>query len=339
MFLKLKKNLKNLKFEKINIVNKKRLLKILTAFIFLFLAPFQSISQSLFVKNNFPIYNTILQPSFQQFDFYNGKNYNFNILFQYSNSFVNSDIDSNNLEDSIIFDMETAYNLFKGEKRLNAYSSIYMEIPFTYNWKGAFDSTIENYHSLLGFSNGGRENYPKNTFRYKFGELDLTNPSGGLGDITVGYSIFKIKDISSFRFAFSMFFKIPTGSVTKGLSSGSFDYGVKTSFSNIFKYFQIDYGFGWILYGSPDKTYSTQLTNSGFGYIAFSSKITENIKGVMQLYLASSPFNTGYNRVDDYQAMLSIGLNWKDWQISFSEDVFTYTAPDIMVSVNKKFRF
>lgn len=332
-----RKNLKNYHSLKIKKIFKKRLFITLTAF---FLFGLQSVfAQSLNVRNNFPTYNLVAQPSFEQFDFYNGEKYNFNVLFQYSNTFAYSEIDNPNLENNIIFDMETAYFLLKGEKRLNAYSSFFMEIPVIYNWKGAFDSLIENYHNTVGFSNGGREDYPKNQFHYKFGDLDLTDSQAGISDITFGYSIFKIKDISSFRFAFSFFCKIPTGAVDKGLSSGSFDYGIKATFSNIFSYFQIDYGFGFVMYGSPDHKINTTLTNSGFGYFSLSSNITENLKGVMQLYLASSPFNSGFKRIDDYEAMLSIGLIYKNWQISFSEDVFTYTAPDIMVSVNRKFKF
>jgi len=334
-----KLNLESLTAESFNNLEIKRLLPCVAVFFFIFAVSFSSYSQSLFVKNNFPVYNAIAQPSFEQFDFYNGNEYNFNILFQYSNTFAYSEIDSPELENPVIFDMETAYTLFRGEKRLTAYSSIYVELPFTYNWKGGLDSVIENYHNLFGFSNGGREQYPKNLFKYKFGNLNISDSVEGVGDITIGYTVFKVKDISSFRFAFSFFFKLPTGSVDKGLSSGSFDTGGKIAFSNIFNYFQIDYGFGWIMYGSPKHEFKESLSNSGFGYITLSSHITEKIKGVVQLYIASSPYDTGYNRIDDYQAMLSVGVLWEDWQFSFSEDVFTYTAPDITVSINRKFKF
>ncbi len=333
------KNLKKSKDSLLSLNFSKRLLLTATAFFFIFPCFLKINAQSLFVRNNFPAHNTILQPSFEQFDFYNGKKYNFNILFQYSNTFAYSEIDNPELKNNIIFDMETAYTLFRVEKRLNAFSSIYVELPFIYNWKGAFDSAIENYHDLLGFSNGGRENYPTNVFRYKFGDIDLTKSVTGISDIKLGYSIFKIRDISNFKFAFSFFAKFPTGSTKKGLSSGSFDWGAKASFSNDFNYIKLDYGLGWIIYGSPKSIFSETLNSSGFGYLAISSQITENIKGVAQIYLASSPFSTGYDRLDDYQAMLSIGIHYKKWQFSFSEDVFTYTAPDITVSVNRKFSF
>jgi hypothetical protein len=333
---------KNLKKSKDNLklfAFTKRLLLISTAFFFVFFHFSTANTQSLFVRNNFPVQNTILQPSFEQFDFYNGKKYNFNILFQYSNTFAYSEIDNPEIDNSIIFDMETAYTLFRMEKRLNAFSSFYIELPFTCNWKGIFDSAIENYHDIIGFSNGGRENYPQNVFRYKFGQIDIKDSVTGIGDIKLGYSIFKIRDISNFKFAIGFFAKLPTGSVDKGLSSGSFDWGAKASFSNNFDYFKLDYGFGWIIYGSKKSNFSANLTSSGFGYLALSSSITENIKGVVQLYLSSSPFSTGYDRLDDYQAMLSIGIHYKQWQFSFSEDVFTYTAPDITVSINRKIGF
>ncbi len=261
------------------------------------------------------------------------------MLSQYSSMYAVSDFDQPGLESPVEFDMETFSIFGRFERRLNAFSSVYAEIPVIYNWKGIFDSIIENYHNIIGVDNGGREFRLDNQFAFRFGSLNLTGPEMGLGDVKVGVNIFKIGDISNFRFAFSLFCKLPTGNAAKGLGSGSFDIGAQVSFSNNFDRFQLDYGFGFINPGSPDERLNTTLNSMGFGYMAVSTRVYRDVQAVVQLYLSSSPYDTGYNRLDDYQAMLTIGAIWRDWQFSFSEDVFTYTAADITVSVTRKFRF
>lgn len=293
----------------------------------------------LFVKNNSPAYLWVMSPSFEQFDFYNGSKWNALVLSQYSSMYAVSDFDQPGLENPVALDMETFSVFGRVERRLNAFSSFYVEVPLIYHWKGMFDSFIENYHDIIGVDNGGRQLRPDNQFAFQFGDLNLDGPEAGVGDIKLGINIFKIRDISRFRFAFSVFAKLPTGNPKKGLGSGSFDVGAQVAFSNIFDHFQLDYGFGFMNLGTPDSRLNTTLGSMGFGYIAVSTEIYRDIQGVAQLYLSSSPYDTGYNRLDDYQAMLTIGAIWHDWQFSFSEDVFTYTAADITVSVARKFRF
>jgi len=309
---------------------------------FLFLTLFFSIqaqSQALFVKNNAPYYLNILQPDFEQFDFYNGKDYNITICTQYSNIMAYSFIDNPELENPISFDMETLSIITKIEKRLTAYSSVYAEIPVIYHWKGMFDSLIENYHDVVGFSNGGRELVENNQFVFQIGEINKTTSIAGIGDITLGYNIFKIGDISNFRFNFSVFCKLPVSSVSNGLSSGSFDFGFGINGINYLKQTKIFYGLGYLNYGNPDKKYVSRLDQSGYLYFGITYVFNDKINFTGQLYLQSSPYNTGFDRMDDYMAMLTIGMQYKDYQVSFTEDVFTYTAPDITLTITRKFRF
>ncbi len=307
-------------------------------FTFLFTA-ISARSQSLFIKNNSPYYLNILQPDFEQFDFYNGKEYNITLTTQYSNIMAYSFIDSPQLEKDIAFDMETLTIFTRIEKRFTAYSSIFVEIPVIYHWKGMFDSLIENYHDYVGFNNGGRELVENNQFVFKIGEINKSTSSFGIGDITLGYNIFKIGDITNSRFNFSIFCKIPVASVSDGLSSGSFDFGFGINGLNNFEKIQFFYGLGFIHYGSPDEKYLTRLDDSGYIYFGLSYNIAENVKVISQFYFQSSPYSTGFNRMDDYMSMFALGIQYKDYQLSFTEDVFTYTAPDITVTLTRKIKF
>ncbi len=311
----------------------------LSAFLLLTILSQTVFAQSLFIKNNAPYYLNILQPDFEQFDFYNGKKFNITFCTQYSNIMAYSFIDNPQLDKDIAFDMETFSLTAKIETRLTAYSSVYVEIPFIYHWKGMFDSLIENYHDFVGFNNGGRELVRNNQFVYRIGKIDKTTSSAGIGDITVGYNIYKVRDITNFRFNVSVFCKLPVASVSDGLSSGSFDFGFGVNGQNNFNNFQFFYGLGYINYGNPDKKYVNRLDESGYLYFGLSYKIKENLKAITQLYLQSSPYDTGFDRMDDYMAMFALGIQYKDYQISFTEDVFTYTAPDITVTFTRKIRF
>ncbi len=296
-------------------------------------------SQSLFIKNNAPFYLNILQPDFEQFDFYNGNKFNITLCTQYSNIMAYSFIDNPELDKDIAFDMETMSIITKAEMRLTAYSSLYIEIPIIYHWKGMFDSLIENYHDYVGFNNGGRELVKNNQFVFRIGEINKTTSSFGFGDLTLGYNIYKVKDITTFRFNVSVFCKIPVASVSDGLSSGSFDFGFGVNAENNFNKFQLFYGLGYINYGKPDKKYVNTLDESGYFYIGLSYRFNQELKAISQIYLQSSPYNTGFDRMDDYMAMFALGIQYRDYQISFTEDVFTYTAPDITVTFTRKFRF
>ncbi len=293
----------------------------------------------LFVRNNSPVYLNLAAPPVNDFSFYEGNRWDLDVLTQYSSMFADSQVDGIELETPIMLDMETLSVTVRAERRINAFSSVYVDVPMISHWQGAFDSFIENYHDIVGLSNGGREQVPEDRFAYRLRELDLTESTAGVGDIQLGYTIYKVRDISRFRFAFTVFAKIPTGAVSDGFSSGSLDFGAGVAMSNRFDRFQLDYGFGMVAHGDPDRRYAATLDDTGYGYMAVSGIIWNEIEGVVQLLLSSSPYNTGYHRLDDYQAMLTIGVRWRDWEFSFSEDVFSYTAPDISVSVMRRFRF
>ncbi len=296
-------------------------------------------AQSLFVKNNAPFYLNILQPDFEQFDFYNGKEYNITVTTQYSNIIAYSFIDNPELDKDIGFDMETLTIFARVEKRFTAYSSFFVEMPVIYHWKGIFDSLIENYHDFVGFNNGGRDLVKDNQFVFRIGEINKNTSIFGIGDITAGYNIFKIGDITSFKCNFSIFCKIPVSSVKDGLSSGSIDFGFGFNGMNNFKNWDLFYGAGFISYGNPDKKYVNSLDSSGYMYFGTGYTFKNNFKTIVQIYLQSSPYSTGFDRMDDYMAMLSIGIQYKEYQLSFTEDVFTYTAPDITVTFTRKYRF
>ena len=293
----------------------------------------------LFVRNNSPVYLTLAAPPTTDFSFYSGYRWKLDVLTQYSSMFADSVTDGVSLSSPVSLDMESLTVSFRLERKINAYSSVYMDVPTIMHWAGMFDNLIEHYHDVVGLSNGGRDQVPHDHFAYRSGNLDLEDSQAGIGDIQVGYTIYKIRDISRFRFAFTLFAKLPTGSVANGLSSGSIDFGAAVAMSNRFDSFQLDYGFGMVAHGDPDRRYATSLDDTGFGYAALSSEIWNEIEGVIQVMLSSSPYRTGYDRLDDYQALLTIGVRWGSWEVSFSEDIFSYTAPDITLSINRKIRF
>ena len=206
------------------------------------------------------------------------------MLSQYSSMYAVSDFDQPGLEKPVALDLETFSVFGRVERRINAFSSFYVEVPLIYHWKGMFDSIIENYHDIIGVDNGGRQLRPDNQFAFQFGNLNLDGPEAGIGDIKLGLNIFKVRDISRFRFAFSVFAKLPTGNAGEGLGSGSFDVGAQVAFSNIFDRFQLDYGFGFMNLGTPDSRLNTTLGSMGFGYVALTTNIYRDIQGVAQLY-------------------------------------------------------
>lgn len=106
-----------------------------------------------------------------------------------------------------------------------------IEVPMITNSGGFMDGTIQWYHNLFGFPNGGRDLVSNNQFSYSFTQngntlLNHSSTPLGLSDMSLRLK-FLLSDYTQMPFQLSLvpYLKIPTGQSSKGLGSGHFDVG------------------------------------------------------------------------------------------------------------------
>lgn len=95
-----------------------------------------------------------------------------------------------------------------------------VDVPLLLTSGGALDGLIESWHSAFGLANGGREQVPRNQYRYRYVRdgrtvLDVSQPGNRLGDIELNTGIAVTQAL-----AVRALVKLPTGSAGS-LSGGN----------------------------------------------------------------------------------------------------------------------
>lgn len=232
-----------------------------------------------------------------------------------------------------------------------------MDIPVYHMSGGFLDSFISGFHNLFGFPNGGRESVANNRFDYSFRtagteRFGFPPVTAGLGDIT-----FRLKhqvagedddwpDLSWFAE-----FKIPTGKASRGLGSGTADFGLGTILSASYKRIHGHFNAAYYVLGGNERL-TGFMNNQMFAYsVAGEVTLLPTWSLVAELN-GSTPLldNSGLDKWDGVPLDLVIGFRGEEkdifrngdlfWQFGFSEDV-TSKGPsvDFTVLFSIGFRF
>jgi hypothetical protein len=240
------------------------------------------------------------------------------------------DMDLENLRFSVDFDIGISDRLDLG-----------IETAYVYEYGGIFDSVIQGFHDLFGFSNAGRQKVENNLFNLKYENengvwIDLHQPAGGLNNITfkAKLNIVNRKD-KGFFLALQGAAKMPLGDENYLFSSGEWDFAAtllaeKTGYN---------YGFyinlGWMHLGKPQNLNIFDFTEDVFSYMICYEWL---IRGGWSLYIQAdgngSPYVSGHKRLDDQSGTINLGFKYEIFnsviiQVSFAEEFFTYATTDI----------
>lgn len=224
---------------------------------------------------------------------------------------------------------------------------------------GIWDSFIENFHSLFGFSNGGREYYPQNdvyiNLQLEEGtDLYLTDSLLAVGDtdLFVKWSFYssKLLDMALFTAV-----KIPSGSPETLSGSGYMDWGIELLldfyFSDKFTFYLQN---GVILPGqlfadSDDSPFAIYSLQTALEFI-----VSPFISLLVQFRLNTTPIkedsviteNISYSiKFDDPMTNILAGFVIKTgeyrFQFDFEEDAFTNSGADLILNftIGRSFNF
>ena len=114
-----------------------------------------------------------------------------------------------------------------------------LEIPFCIRGGGALDGLIMGFHDTFGYSQAGRDQFPKNQFHVVFWrkdgtkfELDSSHAGAGLEDIVLS-STFRLTQGGKWapQTCLTVHLKMPTGDEEELFGSGSLDGGLALCFA------------------------------------------------------------------------------------------------------------
>ncbi len=262
-----------------------------------------------------------------------------------------------NSQNTLDLDMElwrTSFNLAAG---VRDDLEVGVEVPIVHMGGGFLDSFISKFHSFFGFPNGGREYVPNNRFMYSFKnsgtELFGFPPvTAALGDISM-----RVKhqlagedddwpDLSWFAEV-----KFPTGSSSRGVGSGSMDFGLGTVLSASYKRIHGHFNAGYYVLGGNDRI-ENFMQNTMFAYsTAGELTLLNNLALIVELNGSTPLLNkTGLDDWDGVPLDLVVGFRGEEtnlvkegdliWQFGFAEDI-TARGPsvDFTVFFSIGFRF
>ncbi len=222
-----------------------------------------------------------------------------------------------------------------------------IEIPLIETWGGFLDGFVQKFHKLFGFPNAGRELVPNNEFHYRMdagGGTLFDYPSStpfGLGDITLRVKNRLTGEDSDWP-ALSWFgeIKLPTGSKSHGLSSGSPDFGVGLALDTSWKRLHGYVNVGYYVNGG-NSAFESYMRNQAFEFmVAGELTLLPTWSMIVQLQ-GGTPLltGTGLDSWDGVPMDLVVGFRGKErdlfgewgdliWQAGFAEDI-TSKGPSV----------
>jgi len=137
-----------------------------------------------------------------------------------------------NLREQITIDGETTRFTFAARHGLLPRLEVGVAIPYIIHGGGFLDGFIESFHSAFGFSQGGRDQTPRNHFLYRYrrdgiDKVRVDSSGFGIGDIRLTTAFQLYQQIENHRgISLNLGIKLPTGNSEQLRGSGSTDLSV-----------------------------------------------------------------------------------------------------------------
>ena len=230
------------------------------------------------------------------------------------------------------------------QRRMSAYWSAYLTVPYIRYGEGVWDSTIESFHDTFGFGQEGRELVARDKFQfvYKVGDAQFVQldreTKGGFGDPVVGIRY----SLPQPRFGWDIVAEIAAKLAVDGerelLSTGRNDYGMQVTLQRRFgrsgRHALYISGSGVYYAGGPEipgrKSEIIPTLIVGYGY-----GITHHTSVILQGYASESVVqDTDIDQLSATKYQLSLGLQSRSknflWSLALTENISNFAnTPDI----------
>lgn len=265
----------------------------------------------------------------------------------YSSIFTKQRSDSS----SIFLDMELLTVSLGCDYVLAPGLQVGLELPFVYYYGGFLDHTIQEYHDIFGFPNGGREDVPNNEVHYQVSHkgrtlIDRTSNGSGIGDVKL-FGKFAVVEESAKWPAVSGLAQIsfPTGSETKGIGAGGPLFGAGVALDK--RYGRFSFNLNGLFFYLQESDFLSELSiNNAFaGSFTTGFALTPKWTLMVQFNGATPLFEeTGVDGLDNgiLQVLLGFQYAWNPknaLRVAFIEDPIQDTSPDFTLSIEWSARF
>jgi hypothetical protein len=230
------------------------------------------------------------------------------------------------------------------QRRMSAYWSAYLTVPYIRYGEGVWDSTIESFHDTFGFGQEGRDLVARDKFQlvYKVGDAQFVQldreTKGGFGDPVVGIRY----SLPQPRFGWDVVAEIAAKLAVDGerqlLSTGRNDYGLQITLQRRAgrtgrHAFYIS-GSGVYYAGGPEipglKSEFIPTLIVGYSY-----GITHHTSVILQGYASESVVqDTDIEELSANKYQVSLGLQSRSknflWSLALTENISNFgNTPDI----------
>jgi Protein of unknown function (DUF3187) len=230
------------------------------------------------------------------------------------------------------------------QRRMSEYWSAYVTVPYINYGQGAFDSTIESFHDLIGVSQQGRDLVARDRFQLvyaigdvRFSQLDRET-KGGFGDPVIGVRY----SLPQPRFGWDVVVEAAAKIAVDGerflLSTGENDYGVQATLQRrigatgrhavYLSGSAVYYAGGPEIPGDEEQWLPTFIAGYSFG-------LTQRTSAILQAYASRSVIqDSTVEELTDDKYQLSIGLQSRRenflWSLALTENISNFdNTPDV----------
>lgn len=301
--------------------------------------------QGLPLRNQNPFLQIFGLPLFQSAGLAADGETRYDISFDLVNHADNGD----NAFEDVVFDGESYFWTLSLRHGLTERLELGIDIPMVGHGGGFLDNAIENWHDVIGASNGKRRG-PSNQLGFQYSGADnnfyeLNASSFGVGDIQLSAALplHKTLDGSSLSVALRSSIKLPTGEADELRGSGATDFslGIHASDRREFWKRALDISgvAGVLLLGDGDVLTGIQRNTVPYGGIAATWWATDRFGITTQLYAQGEYFESDLKELGGSSLQLALGFDYRLPQsgtsllFSIVEDAApnTTTTPDFGV--------
>lgn len=265
-------------------------------------------------------------------------------------------VDDTAAGEQILLDGETTRMAVSGRYGLGKNVELGFEIPYVDHSGGFLDGFIIDYHNFFGFSQGGRDQAPRNRLLYRYTrsgveKLRLDRSGGGLGDVSLaaGYKLYHDGKEFPTAVALRASLKLPTGDSAALRGSGSTDFSGWLTASSDYK-LPLGHGTTFAAAGlmamtNGDILPDQQRRQVGFGSLGTGWSPLSWLALKVQFDAHTAFYNgSGLRALSENAVQVQIGgtLGLSErttLDIAVSEDIVTQTSPDVVFHFDLGMRF
>jgi hypothetical protein len=264
---------------------------------------------------------------------------------------------NDNARESIVLDGETTRFTLMVRRGLAPRFEVGVKLPYSIQGGGFLDSSIESYHSVFGFPQGGRDQAPRNRLLYNYrrdgvDRLRVDASGSGVGDLAVtgAWQLYRSTGNEKQGLALNVSLKLPTGDSDQLMGSGSTDIALWLTGGS-----EARFEFGkWTTYGAAGMLYLTegkvlpdqQKNWAGFGSLGLGWQTPLSWLALKVQADAHTPFyrDSELRELGAYSVQLIAGgtlylSGQTSLDIGVGEDLAVATAPDVSFYLTLRNRF